>query len=167
MTYFKLSRNGSSRHHLKKQFSVLAPRPAASASSENLQKCRFWGPASQLLNQKFWKGSPEIHVLTNLPYDSDPHDTLRAPVWPCCTKDGLQQYQYPAELRKNAESQAQPRHAELDSAFCQDPQGTHVAVWEALPSALGFPGGASGKEPAYQCRRPKRWGFSPWTGKIP
>ena len=28
-------------------------------------------------------------------------------------------------------------------------------------------GGASGKEPAYQCRRPKRRRFSPWVGKIP
>ena len=28
----------------------------------------------------------------------------------------------------------------------------------------GFPGGAGGKEPACQCRRP---GFNPWVGKIP
>ena len=27
--------------------------------------------------------------------------------------------------------------------------------------------GASGKEPAWQCRRHKRCGFSPWLGKIP
>ena len=32
---------------------------------------------------------------------------------------------------------------------------------------LGFPGGASGKEPACQCRRPKREGFDPWVRKIP
>ena len=32
---------------------------------------------------------------------------------------------------------------------------------------IGFPGGASGKEPACQCRRRKRRGFSPWVGKIP
>ena len=31
----------------------------------------------------------------------------------------------------------------------------------------GFPGGASGEEPACQCRRPKRCGFDPWAGKIP
>ena len=30
-----------------------------------------------------------------------------------------------------------------------------------------FPGGASGKEPACQCRRCKRHGFHPWVGKIP
>ena len=30
----------------------------------------------------------------------------------------------------------------------------------------GFPGGASGKEPACQCRRHKRGGFDPWVRKI-
>ena len=36
-------------------------------------------------------------------------------------------------------------------------------------SLPGFPGGASGKEPACQCRRLKRYryGFDPWVGKIP
>ena len=32
---------------------------------------------------------------------------------------------------------------------------------------MGFPGGASGKEPVCQCRRYKGQGFSPWVGKIP
>ena len=32
---------------------------------------------------------------------------------------------------------------------------------------MGFPGGASGKEPACQCRRPKRHGLDPWVRKIP
>ena len=32
---------------------------------------------------------------------------------------------------------------------------------------LGFPGGASDKESACQCRRHKRLGFNPWVGKIP
>ena len=31
----------------------------------------------------------------------------------------------------------------------------------------GFPGGASGKEPACQCRKCKRCGLDPWVGKIP
>ena len=30
-----------------------------------------------------------------------------------------------------------------------------------------FPGGASGKELAYQCRRHKSLAFDPWVGKIP
>ena len=30
-----------------------------------------------------------------------------------------------------------------------------------------FPGDTSGKEPACQCRRHKRYGFNPWVGKIP
>ena len=32
---------------------------------------------------------------------------------------------------------------------------------------LGFPGGASGKKPASQCRRYKRCRFEPWVGDIP
>ena len=32
---------------------------------------------------------------------------------------------------------------------------------------LGFPGGASDKEPTYQWRRCKRHGFDPWVEKIP
>ena len=32
---------------------------------------------------------------------------------------------------------------------------------------MGFPCGVSGKEPACQCRRPKRLGFNPWVRKIP
>ena len=32
---------------------------------------------------------------------------------------------------------------------------------------LDFPGGASGKEPAFQRRRHKRHGFDPWVEKIP
>ena len=31
----------------------------------------------------------------------------------------------------------------------------------------GFPGGASDKEPACQCRRHKRCGFNSWVRKIP
>ena len=31
---------------------------------------------------------------------------------------------------------------------------------------MGFLGCNSGKEPASQCRRPKRCGFNPWVGKI-
>ena len=37
----------------------------------------------------------------------------------------------------------------------------------AIGPGLGFPGGASGKEPACQCRRCKRCRFYPWVGKIP
>ena len=32
---------------------------------------------------------------------------------------------------------------------------------------MGFPGGPSGKELTWQCRRCKRCGFNPWVGKIP
>ena len=36
-----------------------------------------------------------------------------------------------------------------------------------LCTAWGFPGGASGKEPACPRRRQKRRGFNSWAGKIP
>ena len=39
--------------------------------------------------------------------------------------------------------------------------------WAWISSGPGFAGGASGKEPACQCWRCKRGGFSPWVGKIP
>ena len=32
---------------------------------------------------------------------------------------------------------------------------------------MGFPDGASGKEPTCQCKRHKRRRFDPWVGKIP
>ena len=32
---------------------------------------------------------------------------------------------------------------------------------------MGFPGGASGKEPVCQLRRCRRHRFDPWVGKIP
>ena len=37
----------------------------------------------------------------------------------------------------------------------------------AAAAAAGFPGGASGKELACQCRRHERHGFDPWVRKIP
>ena len=51
----------------------------------------------------------------------------------------------------------------------------HVTGWTLLlllfsmnfSVAVGFPGGASGKEFTSQCRRCKRHAFGPWFGKIP
>ena len=40
------------------------------------------------------------------------------------------------------------------------------SVWNS-PFIILFPGGASGKESACQCRRYMRQGFDPWVGKIP
>ena len=43
----------------------------------------------------------------------------------------------------------------------------HYRVGLTSPSiGEGFPGGASGKERACQCRRLERRGFSPWVAKI-
>ena len=40
-------------------------------------------------------------------------------------------------------------------------------IWAINRSNTGLPGGASGKEPACQCRRHRRCQFHPWLGKIP
>ena len=50
-----------------------------------------------------------------------------------------------------------------------DRQGESSSVSSFMLSirALGFPDGASGKEPACQCRRYRRCGFDPWVGKMP
>ena len=44
-------------------------------------------------------------------------------------------------------------------------------VWDnslrVILISLGFPGGASGKDPTCQCRRHKKCGFDPLVGKIP
>ena len=42
-----------------------------------------------------------------------------------------------------------------------------VCVCVCVHIHVGFPGGASGKELTWQCRRPKRRGFDPWVRKIP
>ena len=42
----------------------------------------------------------------------------------------------------------------------------HLPVFKA-PYTLGFPGGASDKEPTCQCRRLKRCEFNPWVRKSP
>jgi len=41
-----------------------------------------------------------------------------------------------------------------------------VGIWGKLQGITGFPGGASGKEPACQYRKPRRLGFNAWVGKI-
>ena len=42
----------------------------------------------------------------------------------------------------------------------------HPRVSLTVKMYLGFPGSANGKEPACQCRIPKRRGFHPWIRKI-
>ena len=42
-----------------------------------------------------------------------------------------------------------------------------VSLLQVFQSLAGFPGGASGEEPACQCGRGKRCGFSPCVWKIP
>ena len=56
----------------------------------------------------------------------------------------------------------------------QEGSGSFESIfrWSHLHSFIShllssFPGGASGKESACQCRRHKRHRFDPWVGKIP
>ena len=42
-----------------------------------------------------------------------------------------------------------------------------VLIFSIQYYTMGFPGGASGRELACQCRRHERLGFHPWVGKIP
>ena len=49
---------------------------------------------------------------------------------------------------------------ELDTTEVTAAAAADLLLW-------GFPGGTSGKEPTFQCKRHKRCGFSPWVGKIP
>ena len=48
-----------------------------------------------------------------------------------------------------------------------DPFTINRALEKTYNWIQGFPGGASGKEPACQCRRYKRCCFDPWVRKIP
>ena len=41
----------------------------------------------------------------------------------------------------------------------------HLSIFSLW--SVGFPGGASGKEPAWQSRRHKRWRYHPWVRKTP
>ena len=43
----------------------------------------------------------------------------------------------------------------------------HICCLKATQTAVDFPGGSSGKEPACQCRRHKRHRFDPWVRNIP
>ena len=43
----------------------------------------------------------------------------------------------------------------------------HHTVNQLCSNIKGFPGEASGKEPACQCRKHKRYGFDPWVGRSP
>ena len=44
---------------------------------------------------------------------------------------------------------------------------TYSSLYLLVPYPKGFPGGASDREPACQCRRHKRHRFNPWVRKIP
>ena len=53
---------------------------------------------------------------------------------------------------------------DLRFQFLSNSMSTNLNRYKVIQ---GFPGGASGKEPACQCRRQKRDGFDPCFRKIP
>ena len=56
------------------------------------------------------------------------------------------------------------RSAELEALECRNPHASFITLPAYHP---GFLGGASGKEPACQFRRHKRYVFDPWVRKVP
>ena len=74
-----------------------------------------------------------------------------------------------------ATAQAEPRFGKGGGA--RDLASSRAALQQRRPGGVGempsplnsqgFPGGAHGKESAWQCRRHKRHRFDPWVGKIP
>ena len=65
-------------------------------------------------------------------------------------------------------------HLDYSSTFLRDhnligaiPSLEASVETEEVIGSQGYPDGASGKEPACQCRRHKICRFSPWVGKIP
>ena len=59
------------------------------------------------------------------------------------------------------------RRFPLAVCFTHGSAHTSIPIHPHLEKWYRFPGGTSGKEPACQCRRHKRWGFSSWVGEIP
>ena len=54
----------------------------------------------------------------------------------------------------------------LSRVFSSTTVPKHQFFGTQLSLRFNYPGGASGKEPACQCKRHKRYKFSPWVGKI-
>ena len=55
----------------------------------------------------------------------------------------------------------------LNSSSGSEEGLSDYTLTETYRMSRDFPGGASGKELACQCRRHKRCGFDPWVRKIP
>ena len=77
---------------------------------------------------------------------------------------------YPLVCVINAPLSSLPVHSStcshLSSLHATERRGPFFLIL-SHHSSQGFPGGASGKEAACQCRRRKRHRFHPWVGKIP
>ena len=146
--------------------SLLAPHPGriAELHSELIHWVRTPEPhAETLLSASVWLGflpllasrpspsaSSQLCNLPSNPVSSATRIPCKSPDWSHCQTD-LKPLPLIAGLH-------------LDywdiSLFSCFKKGSVTYTW-------GFPDGASGKEPTYQCRSCKRRGFDPWVGKIP
>ena len=94
---------------------------------------------------------PLLQCSPGLPTRPGPpqsRDQAPTPVWSC--------------------SHVQSWHAWVCVYFCsQECPEQEPAFVDSSVVSEGFPGGASGKEPACQCRRHKKCRFDPWVRKLP
>ena len=90
-------------------------------------------------------------MFSSLPTRPGPpqsRDQAPTPVWSC--------------------SHVQSWHAWVCVYFCsQECPEQEPAFVDSSVVSEGFPGGASGKKPACQCRRHKKCRFDPWVRKLP
>ena len=71
------------------------------------------------------------------------------------------------EIHKNTDKRGSSEVQEDASSLLGEPTARGRGFSHQAWQGEGFPGGASAKESACQCRRWKRWGFDPWVRKIP
>ena len=132
--------------------------PAISSSVVPFSSCPQSLPASESFptSQLFaWGGqSTGVSALTSfLPKKSQGWSPLEWTGWISLQAKGLSRVFSNTTVQKHQFFGAQP----------SSQSNSHIHTWPQEK----FPGGASGKEPACQCRRHERCGFDPWVRKIP
>ena len=102
-------------------------------------------------------------------------DALRISCWTCGSLWGFCRMDHVTEPQRHVAQGSKNKLWERPLFFLAfhglalNPQKRNM-IWRIcrnLRSFVGFPGGASAKEPACQCRRLKRCEFDPWVGRIP
>ena len=165
---------GFPSHHPEWLFASKLPRKLAPVSAEegNRWRCQvvtqrdpqFWRDGSRPGSLELWPAwsgctsSPQETPLPQyspgLPMEAD----QAGPPW---SRDQVPTHAWPW-------SYVQRWCAQVCVCFCsQEYPEQKPAFVDSSVVSEGFSGGASGKEPTYQCRRHKRCGFNSWVRKIP